>query len=163
MRVPFAAYADFECFTEKLNNVRPSEDSQYTLKYQKHEPSGFCFLIVSPYFEFEPVIYTKKSEDEDIGRIFFETLESEIRKVCDMIKYPKKMKKGEGKREYDSATNCHICGKGFSETDRKVKDHCHISGNFRGAAHKECNLKFKVPKFTPYFFTICLGMIVTCS
>ncbi len=85
MRVPFAVYAVFECFTEKLNNVRPSKDSQYTLKYQKHEPSGFCFLIVSPYFEFELVIYTKKSDNEDIGRIFFETIETEIRKVCDMI------------------------------------------------------------------------------
>ncbi len=119
MRVPFAVYADFECFTEKLSNARPSEDSQYTLKYQKHEPSGFCFLIVSPYFEFEPVIYTKKSEDEDIGRIFFETLESEIRKVCDMIKYQKEMIFTEDdKRKYEESTNCHICGKSeFTETD----------------------------------------------
>ncbi len=125
MRVPFAAYADFECFTEKRDNVRPSEDSQYTLKYKKHEPSGFCLYIVSPFFEFEPIMCTKKSEDEDIGRIFFKILETEIRKVCDMIKYKREMKKGDGERELsgDKATNCHICGKGFSETDRKVKDH----------------------------------------
>ncbi len=63
MRVPFAVYADFECFMEKLSNARPSEDSQYTMKYQKHQPSGFCLYIVSPFFEFEPIMYTKKSED----------------------------------------------------------------------------------------------------
>ena len=123
MKVPFAVYADLKCFTEKLDNVRPSQDSQYTLKYQKHEPSRFCFLIVSPYFEFELVIYTKKSEDEDIRRIFCETLETKAREVCDMIKYPKKMIFTEDdKRKYKESR------KGFSE----VRDHCHISG---GAAH----------------------------
>ncbi len=55
MRSPFAVYADFECFTERLDSVTHSENSQYTMEYQKHEPSGFCFIIVSPYFEFEPV------------------------------------------------------------------------------------------------------------
>ena len=59
MRVSLAAYADFESFTEKLDSVRPSEDSQYTMKYQKHEPSGFCLYIVSPSFEFERIMYTK--------------------------------------------------------------------------------------------------------
>ncbi len=91
MRVPFAAYVNFESFTKKLNGVRPSEDSQYMMKYQKHEPSRFCLYIVSLYFEFEPIMCTKKSEDKDIGWIFFKTLETEIRKVCDLIKCEKEM------------------------------------------------------------------------
>ena len=32
---------------------------------------------------------------------------------------------------------------------RKVKDHCHYTGKFRGAAHSKCNLKYKVPKDIP--------------
>ena len=32
---------------------------------------------------------------------------------------------------------------------RKVKDHCHYTGKFRGAAHSDCNLKYKVPKNIP--------------
>ena len=32
---------------------------------------------------------------------------------------------------------------------RKVRDHCHYTGKFRGAAHSECNLKYKVPKEIP--------------
>ena len=50
-------------------------------------------------------MYTKKSEEKDVGWIFFETLESEIRKVCDLIKYPKRMKKGDGEGEFNDATN----------------------------------------------------------
>ena len=75
-------------------------------EYQKHEPSRFCFLIVSPYVEFEPVTCRKKSEDEDIGRIFFETLETEIRKVCDLIKCEEMIFTEEDKREYEESTHC---------------------------------------------------------
>ena len=42
-----------------------------------------------------------------------------------------------------------------------VRDHCHLSGKFRGAAHEVCNLKYKVPTFSQLYFTICLAMIVT--
>ncbi len=107
-----------------------------------------------PFFEFKPIMYTKKSEDEHIRRIFCETLESEIRKVCDLIKYPKKMIfTKEDKRKYEESTNCHICGNSeFIEENWKVRDHCHVSGKFRGAAHNTCNLKFRVLTFTPEFF-----------
>ena len=32
---------------------------------------------------------------------------------------------------------------------RKVEDHCHYTGKFRGAAHSNCNLKYKVLKDIP--------------
>ena len=34
----------------------------------------------------------------------------------------------------------------------RVRDHRHLSGKFRGAAHEVCNLTFKVPKFFPVVF-----------
>ena len=33
-----------------------------------------------------------------------------------------------------------------------LQDHCHLTGKFRGAAHKICNLKYKIPKFFPVVF-----------
>ena len=32
------------------------------------------------------------------------------------------------------------------KTKKTLRDHCHYSGKFRGAAHSECNLRYKVPK-----------------
>ena len=34
----------------------------------------------------------------------------------------------------------------------KVKDHCHYTGKYRGAAHGICNLRYKIPKDIPEVF-----------
>ena len=41
MRVPFVIYADFEAFTQKLDDDKPRDNkSSYTSQYEKHSPSG---------------------------------------------------------------------------------------------------------------------------
>ena len=30
--------------------------------------------------------------------------------------------------------------------DNKVRDHCHITGKYRGATHYSCNINLKIPK-----------------
>ena len=50
---------------------------------------------------------------------------------------------------------CYICKKEFNNNDKKnykVRDHCHYMGKYRGAAHKICNLRYKVPKEIPIVF-----------
>lgn len=37
-----------------------------------------------------------------------------------------------------------ICGKTFTEKDIRVRDHCHVTGNYRGPAHQDCNLKLRI-------------------
>ena len=68
----------------------------------------------------------------------------------------------EENKSYEEQEVCHICKKKFylDENDenkndekfkkyQKVKDHCHYTGKFRGAAHSECNVKYQVPKNIP--------------
>ena len=43
-------------------------------------------------------------------------------------------------RQFQAATDCHICGEVLG-ADR-VRDHCHLTGAYRGAAH-ECNINYK--------------------
>ena len=45
-----------------------------------------------------------------------------------------------------------ICNKLFDLIDEKVRDHCHISGTFRGAAHFSCNANLKISKKVPIVF-----------
>ena len=53
---------------------------------------------------------------------------------------------------------CCICGKYFLQklakdiNHRKVTDHCHYIGKYRGRAHSICNLKFNVPNEVPAVF-----------
>ena len=54
----------------------------------------------------------------------------------------------EEKESYEKQKVCHICEKEFSTNKkyRKVRDHCHCTGKFRGVAHNNCNLRYKIPK-----------------
>ena len=53
-------------------------------------------------------------------------------------------------RDFNEADTCWIC-KGELNDD-KVRDHCHFTGRYRGAAHNHCNLKYKKPNFIPVIF-----------
>ena len=57
----------------------------------------------------------------------------------------------EEKESYENQEICHICKKEFNN-DNKVRDHCHYTGKYRGAAHKKGNLRYKIPKKIPVVF-----------
>ena len=42
---------------------------------------------------------------------------------------------------YANAVECHICTKPLAD---RVRDHCHITGIYRGADHSVCNLQYKL-------------------
>ena len=70
----------------------------------------------------------------------------------------------EEKIHYNKQNVCYICKKVFDNNDttgssslepkkrQKVRDHCHYTGKYRGAAHNICNLRYKVPKEIPVVF-----------
>ena len=47
---------------------------------------------------------------------------------------------------------CYICKKEFDKKTYKVRDHCHYTGKYRGAAQNICNLRYKIPKEIPIVF-----------
>ena len=58
------------------------------------------------------------------------------------------------KETHENKKVCYICKKEFS-TDKKyckVRDHCHYTGQYRGAAHSICNLRYQIPKEIPVVF-----------
>ena len=61
-------------------------------------------------------------------------------------------------KSYQDAKVCYICGKRFlkkftnDKNYRKVRDHCHFIGKYRGEAHIICYLRFNVPNEIPVVF-----------
>ena len=70
---PFVIYADFECFTIPVNTCQPNPDKSYTKSYQKHEPNSYCLYLKTlegMNTNFKPIVYTKKTPDEDVSKKF---------------------------------------------------------------------------------------------
>jgi len=154
LRVPFIVYADFESFIEPIHPCQPDPNTSYTNQYQKHTPSSFCYYIKyfnDDVYKHEPVSYVAESDDVDVAGKFVEMLEAHIKKIYRQFKFPKSMTFTKADEErYKKKTKCHICDGELG--DDRVRDHCHFTGRFRGAAHNGCNLNYKDPKFIPVIF-----------
>ena len=58
-------------------------------------------------------------------------------------------------KKHDKASRCHICLKQFVDDSKKgpkVRDHFHYTGRYRGPAHRNHNLMYKIPTYIPVVF-----------
>ena len=53
---------------------------------------------------------------------------------------------------FQQSNSCCICKKLIDNDEEKVRDHCHVTGKFRGAAHWNCNINFQLTKKVPVIF-----------
>ena len=53
---------------------------------------------------------------------------------------------------FQECNNCWICKELIDNDDEKVRDHCHVTGKFRGAAHWGCNINFQLIEKVPVIF-----------
>ena len=144
-RVPFVIYADFESLLKPISRCEPNPKISSTTKYQKHEPISFSYYIKcfeDTVCDLEPRTYT----GEDAIEKFIEWLEKDVKDISN-IKKEKMIFEEKEADDFNNATDCWIC-KGELGPD-KVRDHCHLTGRYRGAAHNQCNLKYRKLSFTP--------------
>ena len=144
--VPFVIYADFEAITEKIHGCQQEGKKSYTEAYQKHTDCGYGYKVVCCYDD----KYTKPIQlyiGENAVYKFMENILEEVKWCKKVMKKhfnkPLKMS-NEDEQEFKKSTRCHICDKKYTEEDVRVRDHCHITGVFRGSAHQDCNLKLKM-------------------
>ena len=57
-----------------------------------------------------------------------------------------------GEKLFQQRNICSICEKLIDNDNEKVRDHCHVTGKFRGAAHWSCNINFQLTKKVPVIF-----------
>ena len=53
---------------------------------------------------------------------------------------------------FQQSNSCWVCKKLINHDDEKVRDHCHVTEKFRGAAHWSCNINFQLTKKVPVIF-----------
>ena len=146
LSVPFVIYADFEAKTEKVDSCQPNNDKSYTEAYQNHKDCGYGYKVVCCYDD----KYSKPVQiyrDENAVYKFMENMLEEVNwcksKMKKHFNKPLKITK-ENETDFQKATKCYICDKPYKEKDIQVRDHCHITGKFRGSAHQDCNLKLQI-------------------
>ena len=59
---------------------------------------------------------------------------------------------GGEEEQFQSSKTCWICEKLIKKDDGKVRDHCHITGKFRGAAQWGRNINLQLTKKVPVIF-----------
>ena len=154
--VPFRIYADFETILKPIETIEQNEKESFAEKYQKHIPCGYCFHTVSSLEgkEFFPIQDRAESEEDLIPSDFTRSLIEHVREIHNNLEIKKMIFTEKDKKKYDKAVTCWLCTDffGMEKNKRKVRDHDHCTGKYRGAAHSICNLKFLKANFTPVFF-----------
>ena len=142
-------YADSECLLKRININKGG----YTKLYQKHIPNsiGAKLVCIDNDFTLPTKIFIfSNSIKEFIESIF------EQQKYCNKIinkHFNKKLKMTiQDENNYQNSQDSLICNEKLDEDKDKVRDHCHITGKYRGAAHSQCNLKLKIPRKIPIIF-----------
>ena len=53
---------------------------------------------------------------------------------------------------FQQSNSCWICKKLIDDDEEKVRDHCHVTGKFGGAARWDCNINFQLTKKVPVIY-----------
>ena len=59
----------------------------------------------------------------------------------------------EDNEDFENSTKCLIYDSDYIDSDVKVRDHCHITGKYRGSAHRDCNINVKLNHKISVIFT----------
>jgi len=117
--------------------VQTIQKKSYTRQIAKQVPCRYCYVVVRSDGEAKaPVLY----RGEDAVEHFLTSLQVELAENNEVFKKPVDMiMTANDCKAFNDSVHCHICGEAL--VNDRVRDHCHITGKYRGAAHNACNLK----------------------
>ena len=130
--IPFKNYADFEYNLESVENYEGS----FSKKYQDHIPCNFACKLVCVHDKFTKpiVVYRGENADDEFIKAILKVYEY-CKKVMKRHFNKNLMMTEKEEEKFQSSNTYWICGKLIDDDDEKVRDHCHITPKFRGAAH----------------------------
>ena len=149
-QLPFYIVADFEALTcpaDERNGTRHSK----SIIYQQHQPCAVGIKLVSTIPDLQ-IPYTDYVGHDVVSWFLKEILRIEEQCLQYLFTDLRLIMTQADQLAFTSAVACYICGKNFTENSSKVRDHDHITGKYRGAAHNRCNLQLRKTYKIPVFF-----------
>ncbi|XP_024885115.1 uncharacterized protein LOC112463153 [Temnothorax curvispinosus] len=152
-RLPFVVYADLECLLERREreNVEGgSRTERYA--YQRHVPFSVGYYLCCTYDDTASAYRYRRGEDcvswfVNELRVLARHVKNKFSTNVAMVELTE-----DEKSEFLLATHCHVCEKPFQPENNRVRDHCHLTGRYRGPAHSRCNLNYRNVYVIPVFF-----------
>lgn len=155
-KIPLIGFFDFEAVQKTPDSncvqcTRAELDGCYhKAKIETEQHAGTFAIIIVNYLD--RIIFSKCYSGEDCADVFLETLleiEDKLKERLDAAE-PLQMLPAE-EADFKASWMCHICEKPFEPGHTPVRDHCHLTGKFVGAAHQLCNMKRVEVKKIPLF------------
>ena len=148
-RLPFVVYADLEC---TLEGQEEQQQTRPTYTYQHHNAYSVGYYVSCSYDN--ALSYYRSYRGEDCVARFVGDLRDLARRVKTILTtvVPMADLTREESEKFRSAVKCHVCKEPFGPDDTRVRDHCHLTGRYRGPAHSSCNLNYKDSHVIPVIF-----------
>lgn len=151
LTVPFVIYADIESILMKTTQqfCKTTKKPKKTTAYQEHVAYSAGYYLHCNFDE------SMSYYNSNRGKNCIEWFISEMHRIaCDLAPILRKntplRMTSEDEERFQNTHICHICEK--SVLKDKVRDHCHLTGKYRGAAHSECNILYESSKTIPIIF-----------
>ena len=157
LKVPFIVYADLKCLLQKTCSYQNYLEKSCAERKAKHIPSGDAWCTISSF----DASKNERGYYREQDKKFFEDFRNGAIKIINYKEKEMISLTDEETKSYEKQKVCRICKKEFItdkndenkfELHHKVRDHCHFTGEFRGAAHNICNLRYKISKEIPVVF-----------
>ena len=127
IKSPFMIYEDFESIPVPEYNGKQNPNESYTNKYQKHVACSYKLVCVNDKFSKtlksylgENPVYNFLSSIIEENKYCSDVMKKDFNKEDKMTKEDKK------------------------DFEKSLRDHCHITGKYRGSAHRDCNINIKL-------------------
>ncbi|KYN22653.1 hypothetical protein ALC57_04943 [Trachymyrmex cornetzi] len=147
-RIPFIVYADLECALERID----SDSQSATHTYHHHNVFSVGYYEHCSYDS--SLSGYRFCRDKDCIPWFVKELRQLAHSVQSVISanVPMVDFTRDDWEKFNSASHCHVCEKPFTPDDKRVRDHCHLTGRYRGPTHSNCNLNYRDSRCIPVVF-----------
>ena len=160
LTISFKIYADFE---HNVKNINVNISDKYSdICDNLHTPKNIKIRILSVLLlklfvlmiNLSNQLFLREEKMKFINLLmkFFKKVWLLQKKVLEKQFNKNLLMSTNDEERFQLSNKCWICDKLFDVRDDKIRDHCHVTGKYRGSAHWSCNVHLKLTENIPVMF-----------